>query len=51
MPEIRYHKSPPRLRLIRKEEVKSGKHFIERHVFLDEMNREHVKTIKKSTFF
>lgn len=51
MPEIRYHKSPPRLKLIRKEEVRVGKHFIERWYYEDDKGKEHVKTVNRSKFF
>jgi len=45
------HRSPPRLKMVRIETVRHGKHFIERTVYIDEKGKEHIKTTKQSKFF
>lgn len=53
MPEKRVieHKSPPRLRLVEKRTIREGKNIIEKLVYLDELGREHIKTVKQSKYF
>lgn len=45
------HKSPPRLRLVRKTVIKEGKNFIEKWIYEDDRGKEHIKTVKQSKYF
>lgn len=52
MPVIRIeHKSPLKLKMLRMETKRQGKHFIEKIVYVDEKGGEHIKTVRRSKFF